>query len=492
MEPLASPLPFVAILVPFVAAVLILLSHRRGHLVEIYSLLASLLTFALVALLLPPVLGGREIAWRILELLPSATLALHVDAFGLVFALTSSSLWIASSLYSIGYMHAHGGHHLARFYAGFAIAIASALAVAMAANLFSLFVFYEILTISTYPLVVHEGTEEAMRAGRKYLAYLLTAGVFLLFSLLLTQHLAGGSEFASGGILAGHATVFMVRILFLTFLIGFAKAAWMPLHSWLPSAMVAPTPVSALLHAVAVVKAGAFGMARVICFIFGLDLVSAAGLHLALILVASLTILVSSLFALAQDNLKRRLAYSTIGQLSYILLGVALLTPHGIEGALLHIPFHAFMKITLFFAAGAILITTGLENISEMKGIGRRMPLTMGAFTLGAIGVCGFPPLCGFFSKLFIAGGAVEAGALPVLLVLLTSSVLNVAYFFPIIKTAFLDGAEGGVEERREAPLLVLVPTLATALLSLLMGLYPGFPFLELAQMAGHAITGGP
>ncbi|MDH7594255.1 MAG: proton-conducting transporter membrane subunit [Methanomicrobiales archaeon] len=492
MEPLESPVPFIAILVPFCAAALILLSYRRRRLIEAYSLLASILTFALVLILLPRVMEGSEVTWSVLKLLPGANLGLHVDAFGLIFALTSSSLWIVSSLYSIGYMNAHDGHNLARFYAAFAIAIASALAVAMAANLFTLFIFYEILTISTYPLVVHEGTEEAMRAGRKYLAYLLTAGVFLLLSLLFTQHLAGGNEFTSGGILAGHATDFIVRILFLTFLIGFAKAAWMPLHSWLPTAMVAPTPVSALLHAVAVVKAGAFGMMRVICYIFGLELASAAGLNMALILIASVTILVSSFFALAQDNLKRRLAYSTIGQLSYILLGVALLTPQGIAGALLHIPFHAYMKITLFFTAGCILVSTGLENISEMKGIGRRMPLTMGAFTLGAIGVCGFPPLCGFFSKLLLAEGSVEAGAIPVLLVLLSSSVLNAAYFFPIIRTAFLDDPAEELRGRKEAPVLVLIPSLATALLSLLMGLYPAFPFLELATMAVRALAGGP
>lgn len=491
MASAVSILPLLPILIPLTAAGVILLSRENRRAMESCSVLASLLTFAAVVLLLPPVLCGDRISLEFLELLPGATLGLRADAFGLVFALTSSSLWIASSFYSIGYMNAHGAHHLGRFYAAFAVAIASALAVAFAANLLTLFVFYELLTVTTYPLVVHEGTEEAIRAGRKYLAYLLTAGVFLLLSVLFIHHLAGGTEFADGGILAGNMPDAVIRILFITFLVGFAKAAWMPLHSWLPSAMVAPTPVSALLHAVAVVKAGAFGMGRVICFVFGPELLSSTGTNTILLLIASATIIVSSLFALAQDNLKRRLAYSTIGQLSYILLGFALLSPLGMEGALLHIPFHAYMKITLFFAAGAILVTTGIENISEMQGMGRRMPLTMAAFSLGAIGVCGFPPLCGFFSKWYLAGGAMEASFLPVLLVLLTSSLLNVAYFFPILRIAYLEEAPMDAVEKVEAPPFILIPTLATGICALIFGLFPGFPFMELAMLAVQAITGG-
>lgn len=455
------------------------------------SVVASAIASLMIASLLPIVIAGGVVECRIMELLPGVMLSLRVDAFGLIFALTSSCLWVASSVYSVGYMRAHHGEHLTRFFAAFAIAISAALAVSMSGNLVTLFVFYEVLTISTYPLVVHSGTEEARRAGRKYLAYLLTAGVFLLFSVLLTQHLAGGTEFVQGGILSGRAPAALLQLLFLTFLIGFAKAAWMPLHSWLPSAMVAPTPVSALLHAVAVVKAGAFGIARVVCFTFGPSLVSEIGMGTVLMVIASVTIVVSSLLALAQDNLKRRLAYSTIGQLSYILLGVSLLNYEGIAGALVHIPFHAFMKITLFFAAGAILVTCGIERISEMKGIGRRMPVTMAAFSVGAIGVCGFPPVCGLFSKWYILEGAAAGAGLAVVVVILVSSLLNAAYFFPIIRTAFLDSSTGGETGYGEAPLLVLVPTVVTAIVSLAMGLYPGFPFLVLAEMASGAITGG-
>jgi len=490
MEAIQSFAPMLALLVPFFASLLILLFRKHELIRESWTVIASVVNFLVVLSILPLVLAGNLVEYDIMQLLPGLELALRVDAFGLIFALTSSSLWVANSFYSIGYMRALKEHGLTRYFFCFAVAIASAMGIAFSANLWTMFIFYEILTLSTYPLVVHNETEQARRAGRKYIAYLLTAGIFFLFSLIATYALTGTTYFEPGGILAGHGTAIMQQILFVTFLIGFAKAAWMPLHSWLPSAMVAPTPVSALLHAVAVVKAGAFGIIRIVCFIFGIDLMANLGLGLLLAVMASITIIVASMFALAQDNLKRRLAYSTIGQLSYILLGVALLSPLGITGAMIHIPFHAFMKITLFFCAGAIIVAAGIENISDMKGLARSMPVTMTTFAVGAIAVIGLPPACGLISKWYLVLGTIQAHETVLLLVLIGSTILNAAYFFPIIYTAFFEKAKDGPTGIREAPMMMLAPLVATALISIAMGLFPDMPFLRLAEMAVQSLMG--
>ncbi|MDN7024097.1 monovalent cation/H+ antiporter subunit D family protein [Methanoculleus sp. FWC-SCC1] len=490
MAAIQSYAPVLALAIPFAASLLILAFRNHEFIRESWTVIASVVNFAVVLSLLPLILAGNTAEYAIMQLLPGLEVALRVDAFGLIFALTSSSLWVANSFYSIGYMRALKEHGLTRYFFCFAVAIASAMGIAFSANLWTMFIFYEILTLSTYPLVVHNENEAARQAGRKYIAYLLTAGIFFLFSLIVTYALTGTTAFEPGGILAGHGTALMQQILFVTFLVGFAKAAWMPLHSWLPSAMVAPTPVSALLHAVAVVKAGAFGIIRIVCFIFGIDLMANLGLGVLLAVIASITIIVASMFALAQDNLKRRLAYSTIGQLSYILLGVALLTPLGITGAMIHIPFHAFMKITLFFCAGAIIVAAGIENISDMKGLARSMPVTMTAFAIGAIAVIGLPPACGLISKWYLVLGTVQAHEIALLLVLIGSTVLNVAYFFPILYTAFFEEPEGGAKGIREAPMMMLAPLVATALISIALGLYPDLPFLRLAEMAVQNLMG--
>ena len=337
-----------------------------------------------------------------------------------------------------------------------------------------MFVFFEILTVSTYPLVIHDQSEEAIRAGHKYFAYLLTAGVFLLFAIMMTYYLTGTTDFTGGGIKAlaelGSAYKLTLIILFFCFLLGFMKAAWMPFHSWLPTAMIAPTPVSALLHAVAVVKAGVFGIVRIVCYIYGVDLMTSLGLGIALACIAGFTMIVANLFAIAQDHLKRRLAYSTINQLSYIILGAALLTSDGLRGAMIHIPFHGFMKITLFLCAGAIVVVTGKKNISEMGGVGKTMPVTMLAFTIGALGMCGIPPACGFISKWFLCLGTLQAHEIVFLFVLLIASLLDVVYFFPIIHTAFFKQPEGEAKEVevKEAPLFMLIPLTITAIFSVL------------------------
>jgi len=414
--------------------------------------------------------------------LPGIDFGSQIDAFGLIFAITATFLWIRVSSDSIGYMRSLHEHAQTRYYFCFAWAIFGAVGIALSGNLLTMFIFYEILTVSTYPLVAHDQTPEALFAGRKYLAYLLTAGVFFLAALIITYHISGTTDFVNGGIpnLAAEASRATLMVLFMLFLLGFMKAAWMPFHSWLPTAMAAPTPVSALLHAVAVVKAGVFGIIRVVCYIFGVDLMHALGLGLVLISIAIFTIIVANLFALAQDNLKKRLAYSTINQLSLVIFGVALLTYDGIAGAMIHIPFHAFMKITLFMCAGAIMVASGKRNISDMAGIGRVMPVTMITFTIGALGMCALPPTAGYLSHHLLVHGCEEAGGaisyFPY--ILLIAAILDVMYFFPIIYIAFFKKPEGG-SKLKEAPLFMLVPIVITATCSIIFYFYPDLFYMS-------------
>jgi multicomponent Na+:H+ antiporter subunit D len=477
--------PLLVILCPAIAALMIVLFGKRPNIREGWTIAASILMFAFVLSMIPTILDGEVIRFIFFQtLFEGITFGFKVDAFGLIFALTSSSLWILVSFYSIGYMRSLKEHAQTRFFFCFAIAIFGALGIALSANLLTMFIFYEILTVSTYPLVIHDQTGEALSAGRKYFAYLLTSGVFFLFAVMMTYYLTGTTDFTNGGIPAlGSAPRLTLVILFFCFLLGFLKAAWMPFHSWLPTAMVAPTPVSALLHAVAVVKAGVFGVTKVVCFIYGVNLMQDVyfvskdlNLGLALACIAGFTMIVANFFAIAQDNLKRRLAYSTINQLSYILLGAGLLMQDGIRGAMMHIPFHGFMKITLFLCAGAIMVVTGKKNVSEMAGVGKTMPITMLAFTIPALGMAGIPPAVGFISKWYLALGSVEAYKeispfmITFLFVLLIASLLDVVYFFPIIHTAFFKRQEGEWEDKKikEAPLLMLIPLTITAIFSVL------------------------
>ncbi|KUK29933.1 MAG: Multisubunit sodium/proton antiporter, MrpD subunit [Methanosarcinales archeaon 56_1174] len=473
MEAITSATPALAVLVSLVAAALILLTGRHPNLRESVSVGASLIKFAIVASMMPTVLAGTLIEFKVVDILPNLPIMFRVDAFGMVFGLTASFLWILTTLYSMGYMRSLEEHSQTRYYFCFAIALSSAMGIAFAANLVTLFIFYELLTVSTYPLVVHSETPEAMSAGRKYLLYLLTAEVFLLFSTIAVYFYTGTTDFAFGGILEGHdIPVNIIRLLFITFMIGCTKAAFMPLHSWLPTAMIAPTPVSALLHAVAVVKAGVFTAVRIILYIFGVNLMQETGLALAMAYFVSFTIITASIFALTQDNLKMRLAYSTVSQLSYIVLGVCMLTPAGIVGGMYHIVNHALMKITLFFCAGAIFVATGKKNISDMGGVGKFMPITMLAFFIASMGMIGIPPSIGFLSKWFISLGAMEAHQAFFAFVMVASGILNAAYFLPIVYTAFFNKPKEG-EQFTEAPMIMVVPLLITALLTLTLGIAP-------------------
>ena len=480
--------PLFAILCPAIAAPLILLSRKHPNVREGWTMVASIAMFLLVLSMVPKIVSGEVIECIFFKtLFPGVYFGLKVDAFGIIFALTSSSLWILVSLYSIGYMRALKEHAQTRFFFFFCWAIFGAVGVALSANLLTFYVFFEILTVSTYPLVIHDQSPEAISAGHKYMAYLMTAGCFLLFGLMMTYYLTGTTDFTPGGIPAlGSASRVTLIVLFFCFLLSFMKAAWMPFHSWLPTAMIAPTPVSALLHAVAVVKAGVFGIVRIVCYVYGVDLMHGLGLGLVLACIAGFTMIVASFMAIAQDNLKRRLAYSTISQLSYIILGAALLTPSGIRGAMLHIPFHGYMKITLFMCAGAIMVATGKRNISELAGIGKQMPVTMLAFSITAIGMCGIPPVCGFISKIYLCFGAWALGSpygLIFLSIILISSLLDVIYFFPVIYTAFFREPEGirsgtGEVEIKEAPIFVVVPLAITAIVSIIFFLHPNTMFI--------------
>jgi len=513
IETIPSIKPILAILCPALASILILLSSKKPNLRESWTLIASILQFIFILSMAPLITNGKFVEYYLLlDVIPGVNFGFRVDAFGLLFALTASFLWILVSLYSIGYMRALKEHAQTRYYFCFALAIFGAIGVALSGNLVTLFVFYEILTISTYPLVAHEQSQEALFAGRKYLAYLLTSGVFLLAAIALTYSLVGTTDFIPSGILKSsflHRSTLL--ILFLLFLLGSMKAAYMPFHSWLPSAMIAPTPVSALLHAVAVVKAGVFLIVRVVCYVYGIDLMRELNLGVLLSSFAAITMIGASLFAIAQDNLKRRLAYSTISQLSFIIFGVGLLTPMGITGAMIHIPFHGLMKITLFLCAGAILVASGKTEISEMAGIGRAMPLTMIAFTIGALGMCGAPPIAGFISKWYLSLGAIQSGYWAFLALILIASLLDVVYFYPIIRTAFFEKIPKNevLEEKepkvqlfsepppsleREQPLFVflIIPIGITAILSILVCLFPNlFYIYPLIQRAIQNLSGG-
>ncbi len=485
--------PILAVLVSLVAVPLILFSTRNRNLREFWTISASLVKFGLVLTLLPGAVANRTAEISLFELAPGIKLALKADPFGVFFALIASGLWIFTSFYSIGYMRGLNEHKQTRYFAFFAVCLSATIGIAFSANLLTFIIFYEILTIATYPLVIHKETPVAIRAGRKYLLYTLSAGLLLIAATLITYQIAGTLDFKAGGLFPQDLlSPSIATILFLLFLGGVGvKAAIMPIHSWLPTAMAAPTPVSALLHAVAVVKSGVFGVIRLVGFVFGPSLMRQFGLNHILLVLAGITIILASLIALKQDNLKRLLAYSTIGHLSYIVLGAALLSPAGFTGGMMHIAFHATMKITLFFCAGAIYVNLHRENISELDGIGKIMPWTMGAFTMGAIGLAGIPPINGFVSKWYLGLGSIQSDNLIPLFILVISGLLNAAYFFPIIYRSFFREPRN-LEGKKEASPFMVVPLVITAILSLLFGLYPDLwlHFYQLATKIASNITG--
>ena len=480
--------PVLAIAVSLLAAGAIWGFRRQADLRDSISLVASVAKFLIVISMAPTILAGGTFQITLFTILPGVDFAFRVDALGMVFATISSLLWMAAAVYSIGYMRHQKEHAQTRFSVCFAISLSAAVGGAFAANLFTLVIFYEVLSLITYPLVYHKETEESWHGGRRYLVYLMGASkTFLLAGLALTYQFAGTLDFKAAGLFndAGLSNGLLI-VIYLCYLAGFAKSAIMPFHAWLPAAMVAPTPVSALLHAVAVVKMGVFCVLRLIFDVMGIRLMDELDLGIATAYLVSFTIITASIYALTRDDLKARLAYSTVSQLSYIILGAALLSPTSIIGGVAHMPAHALSKITLFFCAGSIFCASRRKNISDMAGIGRRLPWTMAAFFVGSLGMIGIPPSGGFISKWYLVVGSVQAQEMFFLVVLLVSAVLNAAYFLPVSYTAFFEKEsddshmEVAAADIREIP-LITIPLVATALLSLAMGIYPNY-FLSLAR----------
>ncbi len=481
-----------SLLLPLIGAVLIALSDKTPNRREAVTLVTAGLLFADVLYLLVHVVNGMRPRLELWEVIPGLNLAFEIEPLGMLFATVASGLWIVNSVYSIGYMRGNQEQHQTRFYVCFAIAIASALAIAFSGNMFTLFIFYEALTLSTYPLVTHKQTDEARRGGRVYLGVLLTTSIgFLLVAIIWTWVIAGTLDFRPGGILDGVAEPAIVPVLLALYMFGTGKAALMPFHRWLPAAMVAPTPVSAFLHAVAVVKAGVFTVLKVTVYVFGIDFLSATGASQWLMWLAAATILIASLVAMTKDNLKARLAYSTISQLSYVTLGAALATSMGVIGGGMQIAMHAMGKMTLFMCAGAIYVATHKTQVSDMTGLGRVMPFTFAAFFIGALSIIGLPPMGGAWSKFMLIMAAADRDEVVIIAVLMLSSLLNVGYLMPLVVRGFFSEAPAAalgsaatfapMRGLREAPVLCVLPLCLTALGCIALFFYaePIYRFLE-------------
>ena len=478
----------IALLLPLAGALGIALAGRfSANLRETVTLVTAAGLMFVVWSMLPELMDGARPSVRIAEIVPGVEIAFRVEPLGMLFAALASGLWIVNSVYSIGYMRGNKESKQTRFYVFFALSLAATIGVAFAANLFTLFLFYEALTLCTYPLVSHKGDEKTVRSARVYLGILLLTSIGLLLpAIIWTYFVAGTGDFTPGGILQGQLEGPALGLLLGLFVFGIGKAAVMPVHRWLPAAMVAPTPVSALLHAVAVVKAGVFTVIKVIVYIFGVDYLFAEPSSGWLLYAAAFTVVAASLVALRQQNLKRLLAYSTVAQLSYVVMASAILKPLAEIGASLHMVAHAFGKITLFFAAGAIYTAAKKTEIGQLAGIGRRMPWTMAAFTIGALSMIGVPPTGGFVSKWYILAGAFQSDNYLAIATIIASTVLNAAYFLPIIFAAWFGReAANNKLEHGEAPLTMVIALTVTAALTIGLFIFNGSVIALEAQMLG-------
>ena len=470
---------YLSMLLPALGVVINMLLRNQADLRDSLTFAAALGTFLTVLCILYNEGNGVSETFVLVEILSGLTIAFNVEPLGLLFAILGSGLWMVTHLYGIGYMRGNKEKDHARFFGCFCFAIFSVMGIAFAANMFTLFLFYEALTISTYPLVAHKGTTEAIKGARTYLGVLMGTSIcFQMVAIIWTYTLTGTLDFERGGILEGQVSHATAAILLALYAFGIGKAALMPFHRWLPAAMVAPTPVSALLHAVAVVKAGVFTMLKVGIYIFGIDFLANSGASIWLMWLAAISIVFSSVVAMTKDNLKARLAYSTISQLSYITLGIALASSMGALGGAMHVVTHAMGKITLFMCAGSIYVVTHKTNISQMIGLGRRMPITFIAFLVGSLSIIGLPPLGGSWSKWLLIVGAADANELIMIGVLLVSSLLNVAYLMPLIGKGFFlasDGKDPVANKFSEGPVLVWVPPTLTAVGCIILFFYAGY-----------------
>lgn len=471
----------IALLIPLIGTLGVMIKGDKENIREGISSVSSILLLLVVGSMVSEVWNGKTLVFKMFSILPGVSVTLRADSMSMIFALVASSLWTIAVFYSMGYMRGLKEHAQTRFNACFALAIFGAIGVAFSDNLFTMYLFYEIVSVCTYPLVAHHQDEEGYNGGRKYLVYLTaTAKMFLLPAMILIYVLTGTLDFAphiSTGIFPQGVNSTLVVMLYIFCIFGFAKNGIMPFHHWLPGAMVAPTPVSALLHAVAVVKVGVFCTTRVMLYIFGTETMGALNLGIPTAYFVGFTVLAASVIALSKNNLKARLAYSTVSQLSYIIMGVALLTEPAIQGGLIHIVNHAFSKITLFFCAGAIYVATHKKEISEMEGLGKTMPFTFGAFAIASLSMIGAPPVAGFITKWNLLVGSVQAHQFGILLILIASTMLNAAYFVPITYKAFfgtrpVNEPYTGI---KEAPLAMLIPILIACAISVIIGIFPDF-----------------
>ena len=475
-------MPLWVLLIPLFTAPLVMwLGEQRGQWRTRINIGAAVLKLLLVVVMLWGVQQGHAFVARI-AIMPGLDLVLAADALAMLLITLSALLWLATTIYAIAYLE--NAPHRARFFSFFSLCMAATMGIALAGNLFTFFIFFELLTLATWPLVVHRGTAVAMRAGRIYLAFTMAGGAVLLLGIVLLHSVTGDTSFRAGGTVTPHLAEHgpLLVFTFVVLLIGVGvKAALVPLHGWLPVAMVAPAPVSALLHAVAVVKAGAFGIVRLVHDVYGLEAVRELNLGLLVAVIASFTIIYGSVRALFQTDLKRRLAFSTVSQVSYIALGVGLASPLATIGGLVHLVHQGLIKITLFFCAGNYAETHGIHAIRDLDGIGRRMPWTTALFTLGAVGMIGVPPLAGFVSKWYLGMGAINAGQNWVILVLIASTLLNAMYFLPLLHRAwFRAPPQGTSEARAEAAPGLLWPTVFTAMAALGAGLLAGLDWSPL------------
>lgn len=479
-------LPLLVILTSlFAGLVIFVLAEAQVKTRTALNLSAAVLKLVLLGIMLWGVFNGHHYETRI-PLLPGIDLVLRADALAMLFVVLSSGLWLLTTVYAIGYLE--GSPHRSRFFGFFSLCVTASVGVALSGNLLTFLLFYELLTLATYPLIVHRGTEDSRKAGRTYLIYTLAGGALLLIGTVWLYTLTGTLEFTAQGFVSALDSAFhpVLIVIFILLVTGLGvKAALFPLHGWLPQSMVAPAPVSALLHAVAVVKAGAFGIVRVLYDVFGIEFSASLGVTLPLAIIAAITIIYGSVRALFQDDLKRRLAFSTVSQVSYIILGITIVGPVATIGGLVHLVHQGVMKITLFFCAGNFAETLGIHKISQMDGVGRRMPWTMAAFTIGAFGMIGAPPMAGFISKWYLGVGALNAGQSWVILVLAGSSLLNAAYFLPILYRAWFKEAVGDWPAERsfgryETGLALLAPPVITAILAIALGLLASAPFSPL------------
>jgi multicomponent Na+:H+ antiporter subunit D len=470
----------IPLLATLIAPLFIYIYRKNENHRETVSFIAAAVSFLGMLSMAPGVLAGKVYMLKLFTLLPGIEVKFCADGLAMVFGLIATFLWFFVTSYNIGYMRSEKEHCQTRYYFCFAVSIFGAIGVATAANIFTLYLFYEIITIFTYPLVAHHQDEVSYEGAKKYLVYLMgTSKLFLLPAMVMTYVMCGTLDFnlndVVNGIFPADADPTAVTVCYWLYIFGLGKAAIMPFHNWLPSAMVAPTPVSALLHAVAVVKAGVFSVSRMLLSGFGVEVLDSLFLGIPLAYLAAFTIVAASFIALTKDDLKARLAYSTVSQLSYVIIGVAMLTPMAVQGGLAHIAHHAFSKITLFMAAGAIYVATHLKKISLLGGVGRKMPWTFTAFAVASLSMIGVPPVCGFVSKWYMVNGAVEIHRTVLLSALLASTLLNAGYFGPIIIRGFFYKPAAGVavDSFSEAPKVMLVPLCFTAVVSVFLGLFP-------------------